>query len=526
MPPTALLSAGGGRRILRSTPSMSSLASFLSSLSLYTTTSSKTQWGPGALAGRAILALGKAAIRGAELVVIVKRMAIIQDHLPYSDERPDGGDTSESFMDRIFDDLLELSRPELYPDGIRIAAMELILAQIASGHTSYLYNCLSKWLLDDLRVLLAEIISVSMFCGCGFMEPRLTNAYLSALPEDRHPLVPCIVFIADLARQNETTFEAALLSKFLDVVLLTASRKDTILDRDFELENQSLARAFALLSSPPLELQEFWNMALEQYWPFDYPPSLEDVVRHISATSPTTWYILEAHFLQHEAPNMLRLVTPVKHRLDNGRSAADVAYPQLKDFNLPSGNFPIRIQDALDSGLAASCALWHLIRCVALGGDVHGLMAEHLSSLFHKHKTSMFSRIIYWLIPNTREARSKEMRDLCTLVGGRPRLNSVLMHFLLDLGHSDEWSKYALIDAVIVLIVPLLVPELKSWAIHEDVFRRSHFFPSLRLRPSYSKETLRLFSIIRENTLASVIGEPGSQSSQQIADVLEPLFNG
>ncbi|KAJ7787769.1 hypothetical protein B0H14DRAFT_3579016 [Mycena olivaceomarginata] len=36
---------------------------FCSSLSIYTTTSTKTQWGPGALTGKALLALGKAVIR-------------------------------------------------------------------------------------------------------------------------------------------------------------------------------------------------------------------------------------------------------------------------------------------------------------------------------------------------------------------------------------------------------------------------------------------------------------------------------
>jgi hypothetical protein len=124
------------------------------------------------------------------------------------------------------------------------------------------------------------------------------------------------------------------------------------------------------------------------------------------------------------------------------------------------------------------------------------------------------------------EARSREMRDLCALVGGRQRLNSVLTKFLLDLTRFDQLSKYAVLDAVVTLVIPLLVPEMKSWAIHEDLFRRSHFFPSLKLRPSYSKTTLSLFSVIRENMLSSVIGQPGLRSSQQIADVLEPIFNG
>ncbi|KAJ7864312.1 hypothetical protein B0H14DRAFT_2736669 [Mycena olivaceomarginata] len=521
MPSTGLPS--GGRRILRSSPSMSSLASSVSSLSIYTTTSTKTQWGPGALTGRAVLALGKAVIRGAERVVIAKRIAIIRDHVPYSRERV-GLDTS--FMDRIFDDLLELSRPELYPDSIRILAMELILTQIASTQTTYLIHCLSKWFLDDLILLITEIISVSLFCESGFIEPRLVNAYLSALPEGSQPLEPCIAFIAELAQQNGTTFEAAILSKFLELVLLTASRKSTTFRRGFDPERQpSLSWAFNILTAPPTELQEFWNITWEQYWPFDSPPLLADVVRHINKTSPLTWLTLEAHFLRQEAPTLLRLVTPVKYSMHGGRSAADVNYPQLKDFNLPLVTPLFRLQDVIDSGVTASCALWHLIRCVALGGDVHTLIVDHLLDLSHRNKVSMFSRIIYWLIPNTRESRSEEMRHLCALVGGRPQFNNVLTQFLLDLG-ADQLSKDALLDAVILLVIPLLIPDMKSWAIHEDLFRRSHFFPSLKLRPSYSKETLGLFSIIRENRLASVIGKPGSHSSQQIADVLEPIFNG
>jgi hypothetical protein len=83
---------------------MSSLASSLRSRgSLYTSTSSSTQWGPGWLAGKAVLAVGEAALRGAERLVILKRLATIKAHLPCDA-------THSPFMDRLFDDLLELSR--------------------------------------------------------------------------------------------------------------------------------------------------------------------------------------------------------------------------------------------------------------------------------------------------------------------------------------------------------------------------------------------------------------------------------
>ncbi|KAJ7744161.1 hypothetical protein B0H16DRAFT_1889739 [Mycena metata] len=506
------------RRILRSSPSLSSLASSLSSLSLYTTTTSKTQWGPGSLAGKAILAMGKATLRGAERVVIFKRMTTIQAHLPCYDERVD---VDTSFMDRIFDDLLELSRLELYPDSVRIWAMELILTQIASSHTAYLIACLSNWLLDDLILLISELMSVSMFCRYGFLEPRLAQAYTVALPGGRHPLGPCIAFLSELAAQNETTYEATIASKFLDLVLLSASRQYGDPDA-----SHSLLRAFGVLSTPPWELNDFWKINLEQYWAFEQPPSLEDVVRHIDETSPKTWLIVEAHFLQREAPNMLQLATSYKYPLHQGRSVADVNYPSLKDFSLSHAAPPFFMQEVLDAGATSSGALWHFFRCVSLGGDVHALMIEHLIHRSLRTKVSLFSRIIYYLLHNTRESRSAQMRDLCARIGGPQKLNSIITTFLFDLTESDPSSKYALIDAVIVLVIPLLTPEMKSWAVHEDLFRRSHFFPSLKLRPSYSKATLKLFGVIRENVLASVIGEPGSRCSREIADVLEPIFNG
>ncbi|KAJ7223538.1 hypothetical protein GGX14DRAFT_387851 [Mycena pura] len=119
-----------GRRMLHASPSLASLASSLSSLSLYTTTSSRTLWGPGALAEKAILALGKATVRGAGRVVIARRMNVIQAHLPCMDESP-GADPA--VMDALFDDLLELSRPGLYPDSIRHAAMDVIQARVGES---------------------------------------------------------------------------------------------------------------------------------------------------------------------------------------------------------------------------------------------------------------------------------------------------------------------------------------------------------------------------------------------------------
>ncbi|KAK7065000.1 hypothetical protein R3P38DRAFT_2827454 [Favolaschia claudopus] len=515
MSPPSAPQSRNGRRILHSSPSMTSLASSLSSLSLYTTTSSRTQLGPGALAGKVILSLGKTVIRGAERIVIAKRMTVIREHLPCTGERfVEGTDTL--FMDGIFDDLVELSRPDLYPQSVRVPAMELILTQIASEHTTYLINCLSSWHIEDLVLLITEVISVSLFCHSGFIDPALSKSYLSALPQNTPQTLPVIAFITELARQNATTYEAAILSKGLELILMAAHQNH------FRM-NPTVKRAFTVLSAPPLDVKDLWSMTIEQYWSFSYPPMLEDLLQHIDTTAASTWLLLEAHFLQKELPAMLQLISPQKYQM-HSRSAADTNYPKLKDFNLCQVDPVFRLQDLYESGFAASSSLWHLFRCIALGGDVYTLMTEYLLGLSHKHKVSIFSRMIYWLIPDTLEANSDKMRSLLLLLAGRPHLNAILTQSLLDLGNHDPSIKYALTDAVITLVVPILNTEfIRSWMIYEDIFRRCHYFPSFKSRPSYCKETMMLFNIVREGRLASVLDH---SARERIAEALEPIFTG
>jgi len=326
-------------------------------------------------------------------------------------------------------------------------------------------------------------------------------------------------FLTEIVRQNETAFEAAVLSRFLDFLLLTASQNHLMIKHhDLDTEGgRALSSAFSALGASPLD--ELWIGSLEQFWPFDHPPSLEDVVLHINKTSPEIWLRIEAHFLQREAPRMLEQATPPKCPMHTGRSVADVTYPQMHNFTLSSATPGLPLQEVLAAGFAASRALWHFICCVALGGDVLALTAEHLRYQSHRNKVSLFSRIIYLFIPDTRDWSSREMRDLRARIGGQDCLQTVLTRFLLDLAQ-DSACRHALLDAVITLIIPRLTPEMDPAAIHDDLYRRSNYFPSVKRPPTYSKRTRQLFGVIRENHLADVVG----QSSRQIAGVLEPIF--
>jgi hypothetical protein len=69
-----------------------------------TISSTYTVPGPGALSGKAILALGKATLRGAESLVIRRRLQVISSKFPHRN-----GDDIKG-IERMYEDILELSR--------------------------------------------------------------------------------------------------------------------------------------------------------------------------------------------------------------------------------------------------------------------------------------------------------------------------------------------------------------------------------------------------------------------------------
>jgi hypothetical protein len=257
------------------------------------------------------------------------------------------------------------------------------------------------------------------------MEPRLAAAYTSSLQTGLHPYIPCISFVSALSRKNDTTYEAVISTRFLDMLLLASNKYGKSQKRESrQLESLSLilGAAFHVLqisARSPLK-SDLWDNALDQYWPFGKPrpASLNDVVQQINTSSPQTWCILEAEFLQHEVPNILVMLTPEKCPMHGGRSIGDEAYPRMKNLTLETVHPPLSLlvlqqitysdliytlnsDDILEVGIMSSHALWHLMRCVALGGQVQDLMTDFLSHQSHKVRVSLLSRIIYLLIPDT-----------------------------------------------------------------------------------------------------------------------------
>ncbi|KAF9075552.1 hypothetical protein BDP27DRAFT_1315259 [Rhodocollybia butyracea] len=138
-------------RLVPVTPSTLSLDSLASGNA--TVSSASTFTGIGSLSGKAIFNVGKLTLKAIEQVIISRRLSAIATHFPHHAGAKLPGLT-EMYMD-----LLELSRPELYPESIRIRALQMLVAQIASRSSETLVKVLSNWPVVELCLIIRDIAS-------------------------------------------------------------------------------------------------------------------------------------------------------------------------------------------------------------------------------------------------------------------------------------------------------------------------------------------------------------------------------
>ncbi|KAJ7669847.1 hypothetical protein DFH06DRAFT_157113 [Mycena polygramma] len=112
-----------------------------------------TVWGPGTLSGRAILALGEAALKGLDRLIdfegraIQRRLGLIRQSRP------------NHLTPQMCDDLIELSRSDLYPESIPAAAADLIFRQIDHGCAAAVALSLTRLSLSDAHLVLHELFA-------------------------------------------------------------------------------------------------------------------------------------------------------------------------------------------------------------------------------------------------------------------------------------------------------------------------------------------------------------------------------
>ncbi|KAJ6452762.1 hypothetical protein C8R45DRAFT_1223354 [Mycena sanguinolenta] len=149
--------------------------------SFYTeSTAPSTVWGPGTLAGRAILALGEATLKGLDRIIdresraIQKRFAVIRASVPHL--------TSE-----MYTDLIELSRPDLYPQYILELASEILFNQLHLGYGAAIALSVAQLSLLDARLVVLQLLTSRIseihddISGDGPLAPRSVLDFLATL---------------------------------------------------------------------------------------------------------------------------------------------------------------------------------------------------------------------------------------------------------------------------------------------------------------------------------------------------------
>ncbi|KAJ7290062.1 hypothetical protein C8J57DRAFT_336438 [Mycena rebaudengoi] len=195
----------------------------LSPSSTYETSSgssSSTIPGPGALAGKAIKALGRVTIRGIDHFVILRQLSVIAQHFPLLDQKA----SLINHVEEIYAHVLEFSRQGLYREEVNGKALRLLLGQIGMGETQFLVRALSRWDSLELRLLLSEIlIQLAPLWNPSlrkvFSSPLL-DAYSGTQKWTSISMLPFILFISRLVRTGSSICRAVLDVGILDVLML------------------------------------------------------------------------------------------------------------------------------------------------------------------------------------------------------------------------------------------------------------------------------------------------------------------
>ncbi|KAJ7748408.1 hypothetical protein B0H16DRAFT_1461689 [Mycena metata] len=424
----------------------------LSGSSLYTTTSSSTQWGPGAVAGKAIRAMGKAVVRGAEYVVISRRLSGIKAVMPCADNelprRPN--------VHRMFLDLLELSRPRLYPEAFRTQAMQILLAQIASQQIRHLCSSIAEWEIDheELVALLSEIIGIVLFYKRGFLDERLAASYITALPSDCHHWTPCISFMSGVAELNEATFHAVLDARFLEVILWVSGAQIHHRKIDPALGIKCGA-AFKMLSEPPsYDLSVLWVEQLLRLSTDKPIVSLPEAVN--SVTVQRLWPMVECRLLEIHVPAMLKMMQSTPN------SEVDFFEYALWEGTYHSARLFHQLRNLFDSKYILSAKFMrNYLRCVGLGcgSDVLNQTADHFSRLSYSQQVDTLRHIIQHLIAQSCVDGSHGVNMSTSLF--TPQHSDMaynIVQFLLRIAVSSQVpvAKQALLDAALLTISPFL----------------------------------------------------------------------
>ncbi|KZP08426.1 hypothetical protein FIBSPDRAFT_938982 [Athelia psychrophila] len=185
---------------------------------------SSTEWGPGALTGKALVAIGEKALRVVEDLILRKKLRAYQPRFPHNDEDSFRGPD----MDEMYNDILEMSRQDLYGESIRFRARKMLLIQVGCRQTKRLISALLEWPEEEIRLFMVSVFDeMSMFwtlpqwlTNRTFVSKWSSNGYFSSQADDEHhAAMPLLAFISELLEMRPALSQAMIDAGLLNVLL-------------------------------------------------------------------------------------------------------------------------------------------------------------------------------------------------------------------------------------------------------------------------------------------------------------------
>ncbi|KAF9462528.1 hypothetical protein BDZ94DRAFT_1322531 [Collybia nuda] len=172
-----------------------------------TASTSSTVPGPGEISGRAIKALGKMALRGLDKIQLRLHLLALSRLFPHGNRVLGENDDGE----RMYEELIDLSRPGIYSTRVYKHAMQLLLIQIGHREVKQLIRGLVDWDMEHIEDLLTRLMNpVLKVERDPATQSSLAQAYIR-YQDTPHidPLVPFASFLLQLSSTSVAAYKAS-----------------------------------------------------------------------------------------------------------------------------------------------------------------------------------------------------------------------------------------------------------------------------------------------------------------------------
>ncbi|KAG5721040.1 hypothetical protein E4T56_gene1006, partial [Termitomyces sp. T112] len=233
---------------LYSPPSGNSLVTAASG-SLYTESSGSTVPGPGVITGRVVKAIGNIAVVGVDNIMIKRRMATYRTMFPHGRHV----DLTEDDGREMYSEILEFTRPGVYPPSICEDALKLLMIQISIRETHQLMRGLEESFdHDDFQAFLHQLLDSDT-------EAQRVSANTFASEEAKFSAsIPLAIFIYRLSFSPRRSHQIAINSFLLGMCSTKSPLADHLL-RIFKF-GQDSDYLDSLEDCPAEERQNLWKV--------------------------------------------------------------------------------------------------------------------------------------------------------------------------------------------------------------------------------------------------------------------------